>query len=509
MAESLPPEKGTVLLSEIGRTLDGSEQGPIRTLVESQAFDEIHLLSNYKRQYNDLFQKWLGHESVVHEVSLANPTDYEQIFRAADGVLQEIATAKASAPLDLFLHLSPGTPAMAAIWLLLGKSRYPATFFQTHKGKCWVTNIPFDLVVDYVPQLLRDADSQLQHLAAYPPAELKGFEAIAGDSRPIRLAAGRARQAALRSVPVLILGESGTGKELFARAIHAASPRAAGPFRVINCAAIPRELLESELFGHEKGAFSSADRRRQGAFEQADGGTLFLDEVGECEPAMQAKLLRVLQPLPHQGPCDRVFYRVGGTEPVSCDVRVVSATNRDLLAAIQEGKFREDLYYRLAVIAVKLPPLRERAVDIPKIAGTLLDQINVQFRKEEPGYKDKKISASATEFVKRHSWPGNIRQLYNTLLQAAAMSNSDVLQKHDLVDAVAEMPGIRPDSTNQPLGEGFDLEEHLNEIHRQYLRRAMSESGGIKTRAAKLLGIKNYQTLDAQLKRLGVIEACK
>jgi DNA-binding NtrC family response regulator len=504
MAATLAPAKQAAVLADIGGSIEEAELGPTRTLVDDQVFDEIHLLSNFKPGLNAQFCKWIGHHPIVHEVALSNPTDYDQIFRAADSVLQKVTTENGRGPLDLSLHLSPGTPAMAAVWLLLGKSRYPATFFQTYKGKCWATNVPFDLAVDYVPQLLRDADSQLQHLAAHPPSELKGFENIAGNSRPIRLAAGRARQAALRSVPVLILGESGTGKELFARAIHAASPRAAGPFRVVNCAAIPKDLLESELFGHERGAFSGADRRRQGAFEQADGGTLFLDEVGECELSMQAKLLRVLQPPAGGGPCDREFYRLGGSEPVNCNVRVISATNRDLLAAIRANEFRDDLYYRLAVIAVKLPPLRERAADIPKIAVNLLDQINAQFHKEEPGYKDKKISASAMEFVKRHSWPGNVRQLYNALLQSAVMSSENVLHKEDFVEALAEMPGLRTEGPVEPLGDGFNLEEHLNDIHRQYLRRAMQESGGVKTRAARLLGMKNYQTLDAQLKRLGV-----
>ena len=185
---------------------------------------------------------------------------------------------------------------MAAVWLLLGKTRYPAKFLETFAGKSWVTEVPFDLTIDVLPDLLRDPDSHLQHLAAEGPQDVAGFENIAGESRVIRDAVGRAKRAALRGVSILLLGESGTGKEMFAHAVHKVSPRRDRPFVPINCAALSQTLLESELFGHVKGAFTGADRDRPGAFELANGGTLFLDEVGECDLETQAKLLRVLQP---------------------------------------------------------------------------------------------------------------------------------------------------------------------------------------------------------------------
>ena len=174
-------------------------------------------------------------------------------------------------------------------------------------------------------------------------------------------------------------GESGTGKEMFAQAIHKASPRREGAFQSINCAAIPRELLESELFGHVKGGFTGAEKDHPGMFAEADGGTLFLDEIGECDPLLQAKLLRVLQPPPGKGPCHRVFRPVGGTRDVTSDVRIVAATNRDLQHEIKAGRFREDLYYRLAVITLRLPPLRERRPDIPLLVDSFLEQINKAF----------------------------------------------------------------------------------------------------------------------------------
>jgi transcriptional regulator with PAS, ATPase and Fis domain len=231
-----------------------------------------------------------------------------------------------------------------------------------------------------------------------------------GDSAGVREAVGRAKRAALRNVSILLLGETGTGKELFARAIHRASSRAgqaATGYQL--CAALSKTLLESELFGHKRGAFTGADRDRPGAFESAHGGTLFLDEVGECDLETQAKLLRVLQPLPGGGPCHRVIRRLGDDRDRDVDVRIVAATNRDLYAAVRSGGFREDLYYRLATISVALPPLRERKSDIVKIAERLLEQLNRQFAAEQPGYEHRFLSASARAFLKRHDWPGNVR----------------------------------------------------------------------------------------------------
>jgi len=507
-ALSLPDKQRDEILNALpGPNPAENEVGPIRTLVEREQFDEITLLSNYSDSWERGFSEWLGDNTRIVHVELNNPTDYTEIFGIVSGELETLKSRSDWPEADLSIHLSPGSPAMIAIWLLLGKTRYPATFFQTYKGKAWVTNVPFDLAVDFVPEVFRDADSHLQHLTSLSPGEIEGFQHIVGDSHAIRLAVGRAKRAAVRNVPVLLLGESGTGKELFARAIHESSSRRSGPFLAINCAAISRDLLESELFGHKAESFTGAKNDRKGAFEEADGGTLFLDEIGECDLAMQTKLLRVLQPPDGIDPCHRVFHRVGDLRERHSSVRVIAATNRDLLAGVTEGEFREDLYYRLAVITVKLPPLRDRKGDVPEIAEHLLAQINSQFQNEEPGYTHKSISDSARIFVQRHRWPGNVRQLYNALLQAAVMAEGDTIQKHDITDAVGEMVGetsLVDDVLEHPLGDDFNLQEHLNGIHRHYLRRAMQESGGVKSRASRLLGIPNYQTLDAQLKRLGV-----
>ena len=506
MAASLPSEEQAEVLQGLNppKPLVG-QPGPLKCLLDHERFDEIHLLSDYGNLKTSLYIRWLGGEPLIHPVKLDNPSDYTEVFRVADAEIASVVNVPRTDRLELCMHLSPGTPTMTAIWLLLGKSKYhPTTFFQTHEGKALVTEVPFDLVVDFVPQVLRDADAKLQTLSSQSPQEVQGFESIAGNSRSLRVAVGRARRVAHREVSVLILGESGTGKEMFAKAIHDASPRRGKLFVPINCAAVSRELLESELFGHKKGAFTGAIENREGAFKVADGGTLFLDEIGECDPAMQAKLLRVLQP-PEDAPCHREFYRVGDSKLLTSDVRVIAATNRDLLEGVCQHQFREDLYYRLAVITIKLPPLRERREDIPLLVGTLMNRINRTFERQEPGFRHKTISANAMEFVKKYPWPGNVRQLYNTLMQAAVMTDGEAIDRRDVADAVAEVPG-KPtiDLLEYPLGEGFSLEDHLEQIQRHYLKRAMEEAGGIKKRAADLLGYKNYQTLAAQLDRLEI-----
>jgi DNA-binding NtrC family response regulator len=504
MARSLPPQEQ----AEVLRGLDPparppSGNGPVKDLLALEQFDEVHLLSQFHSIKNNHYLKWLGGNPVLHPVEITTPSDFAHIFKVVDAELASVVKTPRTDKFDLCMHLSAGNRTMTAIWLFLGKSKYsPTTFLQTCPGRVWVTDVPFDLVVDFVPQVLRGADANLQRLASHSPQEVAGFQDIAGDSRGIREAVGRARRAASRDVPVLILGESGTGKEMFARAIHKASPRRDKPFLTINCAAISRELLESELFGHTEGAFTGAVSDRDGAFTEADGGTLFLDEVSECDPSMQAKLLRVLQPAPGADPCHRVFYRVGESTPTESDVRVIAATNRDLPTAINQHQFREDLYYRLAVITIKLPPLRDRRGDIPLVVTRLLTQIERDFKRREPGYNQKAISSSAMEFVKRHCWPGNVRQLYNALVQAAVMTDEDVIDRRDIEDAVAEVEGKTLSSAlDLPLGEGFCLDDHLDKIHRHYLARAMQEAGGVKKRAAALLGIKNYQTLAARLER--------
>lgn len=499
MAESLTEKQQAKLWEIIGQSKPLTGSGPVKALVKAREFAEIHLLSSYPASTNRQFAKWLGHQVTMHPVSEGDPTDHGRILRCVQPVLDSIVIQPQQ---ELCFHLSPGTPAMASIWLLLAKSKYPATLFQTYNDRVTEADIPFDVTVDVVPQLLRDPDRYWEHLSSEGPSETFGFSDIAGNSKPIRVATGRAKRAALFDVTVLILGESGTGKEMFASAIHNASHRRDKPFVAINCAAISRELLESELFGHVKGAFTGADSNRAGAFEQADGGTLFLDEVGECDLSMQAKILRLLQPPHGAEPSTRVFRRVGSTKDQTANVRVIAATNRNLGEEIAKGRFREDLYYRLATITLKLPPLRQRDGDIPVIAKTLLKQVNEQFQSSKrPGYQPKTLTPDTLSYMSKQPWRGNVRELYNSLVQACVMQDGTTLMPEDIAAAAFDIP-LETNGEEPGLGDGFSIDDHLAEIQRRYIEKAMKQAGGVKTRAAKLLGLSSYQTLDNRLERL-------
>ncbi|MEF8701498.1 MAG: nif-specific transcriptional activator NifA [Candidatus Accumulibacter sp. UW26] len=278
---------------------------------------------------------------------------------------------------------------------------------------------------------------------------------------------------------VLIRGETGTGKELIANAIHYNSPRARGPYVRLNCASLPENLLESELFGHEKGAFTGAVSSRKGRFEMADGGTLFLDEIGDISPAFQAKLLRVLQ--------EGEIERVGGGRTLKLDVRLIAATHRDLEAAVDSGDFREDLYYRLNVMPILLPPLRERLEDLPKIAGHLLDRLGGMQR------RSLRLTSSAQRRLAQHHWPGNVRELENCLERAAVMSESgeidaDLIRIDRSRERTAQRPGGTPTSAPAPpAGDG--IEPGGEQSERERVIAALEQAGWVQARAARLLGM--------------------
>ena len=350
--------------------------GPVKALIDKQPFSETHLIGNYENALIQHFGKWLNVRTFPHQVDVSNPSDHSQIYEAVKPILEGLKLERED---ELCFHLSPGTPSAHAIWVLLGKSLYPATFFQTYNEQAKEYKIPFDITVDVLPQFLKDPDRLWQRLDS--AQDMQGFESIVGNSPAINHAKIRAQRAAIHDVTVLVLGESGTGKEMFAEAIHRASSRGDKKMHAINCAAISKDLIESELFGHVKGAFTSADKERKGLFSLAHGSTLFLDEVGECDLGLQAKLLRALQPPHDQDPCHRVFRPVGASADETSDVRVIAATNKDLRQMVQNGTFREDLLYRLATITLKLPPLRDRGKDIVGLAESMLIGINVQFSK--------------------------------------------------------------------------------------------------------------------------------
>ncbi|MEO8845595.1 MAG: sigma-54 dependent transcriptional regulator [Kofleriaceae bacterium] len=299
-------------------------------------------------------------------------------------------------------------------------------------------------------------------------AERRSVENIIGSSASMQRVFDDVLQFAPARASVLITGESGTGKELVAEALHQLSPRAKAPFVKLHCAALAESILESELFGHERGAFTGAAARRDGRFKQADGGTLFLDEIGDISPAIQVKLLRFLQ--------EREFERVGGNETVKVDVRVITATNRDLRLMIKDGTFREDLYYRLNVVSIEVPPLRARATDVPLLAMHFVRKFATESDKVVTGF-----SADALGALTRYSWPGNVRELENAIERAVIVCRADVIRPEDL--SLANMWSSRGDGA--PLIPGSTLAE----IERYAILQTLEQTGGATSRAAEILGV--------------------
>jgi two-component system response regulator HydG len=315
-----------------------------------------------------------------------------------------------------------------------------------------------------------------------------GAGGLLGDAPAFRAVLETLRQAAPTAATVLLTGESGTGKELAARLVHDLSPRAAGPFVPIHCAAIPEGLLESELFGHEKGAFTGAVARKEGRFERAGGGTLFLDEVGEMSPSVQVELLRFLQ--------DGVLERVGGTEPIPVDVRIVAATNKDLAAEVKAGRFREDLFYRLDVVAVRLPPLRDRREDVLLLASEFLRRVAEKLPKHVTGF-----TPAAAAALERYAWPGNVRELQHAVERAVILTHGEIVDATDLPDAVRAGAGPEPVAGAPPPGGGapggpsgapaivIPLGTPMEEVERIVIRRTLEQTRGDKNLAAQILGI--------------------
>jgi len=273
---------------------------------------------------------------------------------------------------------------------------------------------------------------------------------------------------------VLLTGESGTGKDLAAKVIHYNSERSAKPFMNITCSALPESLLESELFGHERGAFTGADRQKRGLLETADGGTVFLDEIGEMVPGLQAKLLRFLE--------EKTFKRVGGAADIRVDVRVIAATNKNLQEEVRQGRFREDLFYRLNVLPIVLPPLRDRAEDIPRLVNFYVDAYNAEFKKRVRG-----VAAEAMKLLQRYPWPGNVRELRNAVERAMLLTEHDTLAREDF--SIGTAASVRLDDHVELPAGGIDLDD----LERSLVVQALERSGWNQTRAAALLGLNRDQ----------------
>jgi len=312
-------------------------------------------------------------------------------------------------------------------------------------------------------------------------------EAIIYASQKMAALTSMAARVATSRATVLLQGESGTGKELLARLIHQLSPRSAKPIITVNCGALPENLIESELFGHERGSFTGATARRIGRFEEADGGTLFLDEIGELTMPVQVKLLRFLQ--------EREFQRVGGNQNIRADVRIISATNRDLEAMVKEEKFREDLYYRLNVVVMSIPPLRERREDIPALIDHFLERFAAENAKQISG-----ISREARDLLMKYDYPGNVRELENIIERAVVIARGDVISLEDLPfreDRVTALPAAEPEEA-----EG-KLRSAMENLEKQMIQEAMEKTGYHQTRAAEMLGL-SERMLRYKLKKYGL-----
>jgi len=497
---------GTADLNAAERGGDG-ELGPVARAISAGGYDAIWLLATQPEDRLGKFETWLSDQRNdraslrIRRVELRNPANFEEIYEAVTQFLEN-ELRRFRQPPELTFHLSPGTPAMAAIWVILGRTRYRANLIQSSKRSgIEVVSLPFEISMSrrFFADVVRSSDELLTQLNAGEIQGTSRFGDIIHSGEEMHRLVARARRAALRSVPVLIEGESGTGKELLARAIHQESTRANGPFQVINCGAIPLELVESELFGHVKGAFTGAIKDRVGCFEAAHGGTLFLDEVSELPLQAQVKLLRVLQ--------EGEVTRVGATKPIKVDVRIIAASNKDLARAAADGRFREDLFYRLAVLVLKVPPLRVRQGDLGPLVDGLLDRINHQSA-DEPGFSPKTISPRAKTLLGQQPWPGNVRELENTLRRAAVWSDRREISEQDIRDALLPVTGSSGSDAvlNRSLEHGIDLPELLGEVARHYLQRALQHADGNKSRATELLGLPSYQTLTNWLRKYEVPE---
>ncbi len=501
--------RSVILVSWIGnadlRAANGEPRaglGPIGQAVDTEDFGRIELLGNYDEAALKRYGGWLGERTkakiYLHRYQLTSPINFREIYLAVVEVLERLR--KEVGPLAaVTYHLSPGTPAMQSVWILLSKTTYPARLIQTsEEAGLQEADIPFDIAAEFIPDIRRATDRRVIEAAEGKSFPMAAFSDIIHRGPEMKRVISMAARAAVRSVPVLIEGESGTGKEMLAKAIHQASPRADKPCIAVNCGAIPAELVESEFFGHKKGAFSGAVESRVGHFEQANGGTLFLDEIGELPKPAQVKILRALQ--------EGEIIPVGESKPRKVDVRVIAATNRSLTEEVAADRFREDLFFRLAVAVVKLPPLRSRKGDLGMLIDSLLDRVNLMASLENAG-GHKKLSVGARKLMLGHPWPGNIRELFNTLLRATVWTDGDFITEDMMRAAIMEPTTTATRGSSileRELGGGFSLDKVIGGVARHYLERAMAQTRGNKSEAARLLGIGSYQTLSNWLQKYGV-----
>jgi two-component system response regulator PilR (NtrC family) len=391
-------------------------------------------------------------------------------------LLREIKATEPSPPVVMMTAYTSTKTAIDA--MKLGAADYVSKPFDVEELKI------------VVQKALESAELSRENVYLRRELEQKyTFNNIIGKSPRMQAVFSLIERMARTNSTVLVNGESGTGKELIARAIHYSSPRANRRFLSINCGALPEALLESELFGHERGAFTGAVREKKGLFQEADRGTLFLDEIGEMVPSMQVKLLRALQ--------EKVVRKVGGTEEEQVDVRIIAATHQDLEARIASGEFREDLYYRINVLPIHLPPLRQRREDIPLLVDFFLQKYCKQM-----DLPPKQISVEAMQMLESYDWPGNVRELENLIERALALSHAETITTRDLPAFLLTNRKVQSDLIQLP-EEGLDLEAYLEGIRAQLMQQALERTGGVQTQAAEILGM-SFRSFRYYAKKAGL-----
>lgn len=484
--------------------------GPVLTLLTERSFHAIHIftnpgsLPNAQRLQKEISRRKGDVRTRIHNIDIPDPTDYEALFLNMSARCREILEEYGDRQPACFIATASGTPQMQTVWFLMAQSGIvPATLLKITPPRFLrpqqkaVSEIrlslatfpqitpPSPVTLDIAATCLRKEKLEAERDALI--REFSGLQMI-GRSPALTRVMDTVKAVALYDSAVLIQGETGTGKELVARAIHFNSPRKEEPLIVVNCAAIPETLVESELFGHQKGAFTGATQQKKGKFELADGGTIFLDEIGDMPLPAQAKILRVLQ--------DKAITRVGGEKTIRADVRIIAATNRNLTLCITDGKFREDLYYRLKVIDIPMPALRERTEDITLLTEYFLDRHNARYRQQ------KQFSREAMKLILSYAWPGNIRELENAIERAFVLSKGSVIKEDDLPPEITLPIALLPklsgntDRANTTAitipPEGIDLDAHLHDLEKVHYEEAIRMKDGNREAAARLLNIKPH-----------------
>lgn len=516
-------------MSDLRLMSEGGEPGPIAQALFQDNYSELVLISNSDAErcnaYLHALESLLALSGAkkcpkfdLRGVELEDPTDYADIFHLVRGILDSRRQDEGRR----VFHLSPGTPAMASVWMVISQSSHPARLIQSSRQRGVKTvQLPFSILASERNSL---SEVVQQMMVRKLPGQ-REFSAIIHRDASMQRLIVRARKVAAFDIPVLITGESGTGKELLCQAIHQSGSRSSRPFLAVNCGAIPSELMESQFFGHTKGAFTGADKEALGYFRQADGGTLFLDEIGELPLSLQVKLLRVLQ--------DASVTPLGSSRAFPVDVRIIAATNRNLERESAAGNFRQDLFYRLAVAQLHIPPLRQRRDDVSLLARGLLAQVNRDFRRFDESWQDRDLNSTAISAIENYAWPGNVRQLINCLKQAALWSEEILLSEQDILDALPDYqattaksaPGESESTTeppqttvafsettpsrfevlpNTPEHSIGDLQEKIDELSREEILKALRQNKGHRGKTAQQLGFANHQTLSNWMSRLGI-----